>query len=235
MYSDRPGATFAGHVLAQGQWQLQSGPTIGSTGDFMKVNYTLFDTDIRAGLTNRLEAGVSISYQRFKSLNDAIVISGLAGVSLGMRYQLLEAEEAGRPDLVLIGSYTINGISEDFRPRLNNGSLLASLSQPISETISINLNAGFNIIAAERLQGINNGTELGLRYTANFGFALSEQLGAFAEILGQESFGLWSNAVNGGLSYRVSDLVQLDAFGGFTINTGQRNEYGSLGITVLWP
>lgn len=237
MYSDRPGATFAGHVLGKGQIQLQSGFTIGSSGndDILRVNTQSVETDLRFGLSERFELGSTLTYQRFESQVDGFVGSGLSSISLAARYQLVESEEAGRPDLALLGFYDVNGLSDDFSPSLNGARVLVSLMQPIAESFSLSLNAGAVFVSSSGLSGDIDGLEVGLRYTANFSFAFSNRLSAFLETYGQEFFGLWQNGFNGGFAYRLSDRVQLDAFGGFLANTGISNEYGSIGVTVLWP
>ena len=152
---------------------------------------------------------------------------------IGLKYQIT-AEDAK----VVIGIVThaifptgSEGISNErygIYSRVN-------LSYDLSENKSLSGNIGYDNYNLDiNDQGLVRYAEGNLTYTLVYGVGLSDRVGLYVESFGDYiEFKDWKNNMDAGMTYLISDNIQLDYSYGWGLN--QVMNYHSVGISVRLP
>ena len=208
--TDRPGFTFNPTVVPAGAFQIEVGtPQVvySSSGDDSAALLNA-PTQLRYGITPQLEARLFSTIYNFASSETAGVDSdadGFGDVELGLKYQLLTADDRGTPSLSLIPAVVIPTGQTGF-----------SVEDPV---INANVAAGFTLPSKFGLTVLAGGTfrtaddsDPNANLAVLIGRSFTPQLSGYVEGAYFPSDGSNPLFAGAGLAYLVSPLVQLDAF-----------------------
>lgn len=218
--TDRPDATEASSTVPQGYLQVETG---GFYQTFEKnqiktENFTYNTTLVRYGLSDNFELRLGwnlqedVTHINGQKLDN--VLSGLSPLLLGMKVYITE-EKGWIPEISLIGHVFLPfTASTDYRPETTGVDFRFSLAHTLSEKSSLGYNLG--------MAWGNDSPEASYIYTIAYGYSISEKFGAYVELYGDlpedsQANHLW----DAGLTYLVSNDLQLDMSFGTSITEGQ--------------
>ena len=220
LVTDRPDATESPTTVAPGFIQVETGGFYESYEDsgIKNESFTYNTTLVRLGLLDNLELRIGWDFVEGRTsvngnrLND--VTSGFNPLLLGTKVGITE-EKGWLPEIGLIGHlYLPFTASTDYRPETTGVDFRFSFAHTISEKSSISYNLG--------AQWRDDSPEAAYIYTLSYGYSISDKLGVYLEIYGDfpednKANHLWDT----GLTYLLSNNVQLDATFGTSITEGQ--------------
>ncbi|WP_299337850.1 transporter [uncultured Psychroserpens sp.] len=220
LVTDRPDATESPTTITPGFVQVETGAFYESFEDnsIKFETYTYNTTLVRLGLLDNLEFRVGWDFVEGRTsvngnrLND--VASGFNPLLLGTKIAISE-EKGWRPEIGVLGHiYLPFTAGEDYRPETTGVDFIFSFAHTLSEKSSLGYNLG------ARWQ--DDSPEAAYLYSLSYGYSISDTLGTYLEVYGNlpedsKSNHLW----NTGLTYLISNNVQLDATIGTSITEGQ--------------
>ena len=227
LVTDRPDFTESAVTVPRGDVQLESGYTFTRSDDV--DDHTLGEVLLRIGLVDRLEARVGLgSHAWITAAGDDP--SGFEDPSLGLKAVLAQEETAGVAVAVLaatsipIGDGDIG--EDDWQPEIK-----LAVSRGFSEILALAANAGY-ARASEDGEGFDQGSA-----SLSLGMGLSEQWGAYAEMYGTfpvSPSGEDEAVLNGGFTFLVHPLLQLDARAGAGLTDTAPDFFLGVGIARRW-
>lgn len=220
LITDRPDATESPTTIPKGYIQVETGAFYESFKDGIVKNesYTYNTTLVRLGLLNNLEfrLGWDFVEGRTKLNGNKLdnVTSGFNPLLLGAKIAITE-EKGAFPEIGFIGHlYLPFTAGRDYKPETTGVDFRFSFAHTLSETSSLSYNLG--------AQWGDDSPEAAYVYTLAFGQAITAKLGAYAELYGDMPENNKANHFwDAGLTYLISDNVQLDATVGSSITKGQ--------------
>ena len=220
LVTDRPDATEASSTVGKGVLQIETGAFYtsfeenGIEEEVIGYNTTL----VRYGVLDNIEFRLGWNFEEGRTTVDGMrldnVTSGLSPLLAGMKLDI--AEENGLlPEMALIGHIFLPfTASSDYRPETTGVDFRFSLSHTLSERSSI----GYNIGA----QWGDDSSEAAYIYTLAYGYSITDKFGLYAEVYGDFPEDSRANHFwDAGLTYLLSDDIQLDATVGSGVNKGQ--------------
>ena len=227
--TDRPDQTETPAIVPAGWLQFEAGCALERTdsdgGAISAV--TMPTTLVKVGLASWAELRLITEYQRIVSdQEDAAPVSGLVPVEVGAKIKLA-AEQGLRPRMALLGHVGLPALAhEAFRP----ASVFGNFRFSMQHTLSARFNLGYNLGAEwDGERPVATGV-----YTISLGMVINDRTGAFAEAYGFLSdVDEPDNRLDTGLTYLLTDNVQLDASGGVSLLPGQW--FISAGISFRAP
>ena len=222
--TDRPGLTSNPTVVPMGAFQVEVGtPQFTQFGD--DVTLINAPTQLRYGITPRLEARVFSTLYNSFSVGDDGNAAGFGDVEVGFKYQLLTAAPGGTPNLSFIPTVIIPTGEDGF-----------TVGDPV---INANVAAGFALPSAlgiTLLAGATIPTAEGANVTANLvalvGRSFTPQLSGYVEAGAFPTDGATPLYGGAGLAYLVSNRVQLDAFFDAGLNDDALDLIAGVGISA---
>lgn len=220
LITDRPDATESPTTIAPGFIQVETGGFYESfeDNDIKSETFTYNTTLVRLGLLENLELRIGWDFvegqttiNRNKLDN---VTSGFNPLLFGTKIAISE-EKGWRPEIGFIGHlYSPFTASQDYRPETTGVDFRFSFAHTLCEKSSLSYNIG--------AQWRDDSPEAAYIYTLAYGYSITHKLGAYAEIYGDfpednKANHLW----DAGLTYLISNNVQLDATVGSSITKGQ--------------
>lgn len=220
LITDRPDATESPNTIPTGYIQVETGSFYESFKDqnIKNETFTYNTTLVRLGLLDNLELRLGWDFLEGTTtiggnkLNN--VTSGFNPLLLGTKIYI--AEEKGlRPEIGFLAHlYLPFTASKDYKPETTGVDFRFSFAHTLSKKSSLSYNLG--------AQWRNDSPEAAYVYTLSYGLGLTEKLGFYAELYGNlpennKANHLW----DAGLTYLISDNVQLDATIGSSITEGQ--------------
>lgn len=241
LVTDRPDRTESAAAVGPGFVQLEVGWTFrrfGGEGEEVRA-HSLPETLLRVGLVERLELRAGFagwSTERTETPEGAARRDGLGDVEVGAKLVVSDARGAG-PAVALLGSATLPTGQDGFgAPRVDPAFRLAA-EHDLSPRVSLAVNAGVEWTSEEDPDGALD-TGAGLLYTAALGLALTERLGAFAEVFGSlepKEGREDGHALDGGLTFLVSPNLQLDAAAGVGLSGAADDWFVGAGLSLRLP
>ena len=220
LVTDRPDATEASSTVGKGVLQIETGGLYESYEDqsVKSENYTYNTTLVRYGILDNLELRLGwdfvegVTKVNGKKLDD--VTSGFSPLLLGVKIDIAE-EKNGMPEIALIGHvFPLFSASQDFRPESTGVDFRFSFSHTLSESSSIAYNLGG--------EWGNDSPEAAAIYTIAYGYSITDKLGIYAELYGDLPEDSSANHYwDAGLTFLVSNDLQLDTYFGTSITEGQ--------------
>lgn len=233
LVTDRPDATESPSTVAPGFIQVETGAFYESIekNEIKSETYTFNTTLVRLGLLDNMELRIGWDFVEGQtSINGNTltdVTSGFNPLLLGTKIAISE-EKGWLPEIGLVGQlYLPFAASQDYRPETTGVDFRFSLAHSLSETSSIAYNIG--------AQWRDDSPEVAYKYSLSYGYSITEKLGAYVELYGDfpednKANHLW----DAGLTYLISNNVQLDATVGSSFTTGQ-NILLSAGVSFRLP
>ena len=220
LVTDRPDATESSSTVGKGTLQIETGGLYESFKDNnIKFESSTFNTTlIRYGILSNMEIRLGwdfvegVTKVNGKKLNN--VTSGFSPLLLGVKVDIAE-EKNGWPEIALIGHvFPLFTASNDYRPESTGVDFRFSLSHTLSEKSSL----GYNLGAEWK----DDSPEAAGVYTLAYGYSISEKFGMYLELYGDLPEDNKANHYwDAGLTYLVSNDLQLDVYTGTSITKGQ--------------
>ena len=212
MRTDRPDQTESSVVVPPGLVQIETGFLI--TRDQRRNVYEAPGTLFRIGAARGLELRLGHS-----GMVRADGATGFGDAEIGAKVHLFEA--AGwRPDVAVLGGVSLptgeTGVS--------SGHVDPAFRFALSHTLSDRVALGYNLGAAWESAPGESIRRKALLYTATIGLALTERVGAFLEVFGDQpvtDIGRSTSSFDGGLTILVMPTLQLDGTVGRASTTRQ--------------
>lgn len=220
LVTDRPDATESPTTIAPGFIQVETGGFYERFDDnSVKTELFTYNTTLlRLGLLDNLELRIGWDFVEGKtSVNGnrlPNVTSGFNPLLLGTKIAIAE-EKGWRPEIGVLGHiYLPFTASTDYRPETTGVDFIFSFAHTLSEQSSL----GYNIGARWE----DDSPEASYLYSLSYGHTITDTFGAYLEMYGNvpednKANHLW----NTGLTYLISNNVQLDATVGSSITDGQ--------------
>ncbi len=220
LVTDRPDATEASSTVGKGVLQIETGGLYESfeENSVTSQSYTFNTTLVRYGILDNIELRLGwdfvegVTKVNGNKLDN--VTSGLSPLLLGVKIDITE-EKNGMPEIALIGHvFPLFSASKDYRPETTGVDFRFSLSHTLSENSSL----GYNIGA----QWGDDSSEAAAIYTLAYGYSFTDKFGMYAELYGDLPEDSSANHYwDAGLTYLISNDLQLDAYVGTSITEGQ--------------
>ncbi len=231
--TDRPDQTESPSPIAKGYLQIETGAFYEDAGEnlFKQKTTTYNTTLLRYGLLDNLELRIGWDFAETRTeingteLDD--VASGLSPLLAGFKIGVTE-EKGVLPEIGFLAHlYLPFSAGTDFRPETTGADFRLSFAHTLSKKSSL----AYNIGAAWG----DDSSEVAYVYTLVYGYSITDNLGVYAELYGDfpednKANHLW----DAGLTYLLSDSIQLDATVGSGISEGQ-NLLLSAGASVRLP
>jgi len=218
LVTDRPDATESPNTVTKGYIQFETGGFFESfeEGTFRTETYVFNTTLVRYGLLDNLELRLGWDLLENQTTNNGnrFDVNGFNPLLLGLKIAIAE-EKGWRPQIGFIGHlflpFTAN---DDLRPETTGTNLLLAFAHTLSEKSSLSYNIGAEIMGGS--------PELAYVYSIAYGYSFTDKFGGYIELYGDLPEDSSSNHLwDAGLTYLLSDNVQLDATVGTSITDGQ--------------
>lgn len=241
LITDRPDQTESPNAIRKGFIQIESGFLFERSrlARNLSQHRNVYPTNLfRIGLAEKLELRIVNEVVTYKTINNITQkeegkVSGAENLQVGLKYQFTENDSrvvigAKAHVVVPTGSKGISNELYGFKSRL-------LFSYGIADNKSLSANIGYD---NERLDLNNDGlvryANGNLTYTLAYGVSLSKRVGMYAEVFGDYvEFENWENNMDAGLTYLISDNIQLDYSYGWGLNRVMN--YHSVGISMRLP
>ena len=220
LITDRPDQTESPNVVPKGFFQVETGAFFESfdKNNIKTENYTFNTTLVRFGLLDNLELRLGWDFTETSTKVNGNkldnVASGLNPLLLGFKTGIAK-ENGAFPEIGFLGHlYLPFTASKDYKPETTGVDFRLAFAHTLSDTSSLSYNVG----AAWG----DDSSEASYVYTIAYGQGITEKLSAYAELYGDMPENNSSNHYwDAGLTYLLSDNVQLDATVGTSITEGQ--------------
>lgn len=227
LVTDRPDFTESAVTVPQGDLQLESGYTFTRSDD--ADGHALGEVLLRMGLAEGLEARIGVGSHAWID-GAGSDPSGFEDPTLGFKAVLAREESAGVAAALLAATTIPVGDGdigeEDWQPEIT-----LALSRGLNETLALATNIGY-ARASEDGEGFDQGSA-----SLSLGMGLSERWGAYAEAYGNfpaNRSGEDDAVLNGGVTFLVHPLLQLDARAGAGLTDAAPDFLVGVGIARRW-
>ena len=216
LITDRPDATESPTTIPKGYIQVETGSFYESfeENNIKTESFTYNTTLVRLGLLDNLELRLGWDFIENKMSNIDNVLSGLNPLLLGAKIAIAEAK-GGFPEIGFLGHLQLPFTAgKDYKPETTGASFRFSFAHTLNEKSSLSYNLG--------AQWGDDSHQAAYVYTLSYGYGLTKKFGVYAELYGNlpennKANHFWDT----GLTYLISDNVQLDATVGSSISEGQ--------------
>jgi len=220
LITDRPDATESPQTVAPGFIQIETGGFYESFEDnnIKSETYTYNTTLVRLGLLDNLELRLGWDFVEGQTtINDTKlddVTSGFNPLLLGVKIGIAN-ENGWMPEIGFLSHlYLPFTASQDYKPETTGVDFRFSFAHTLNEKSTLSYNLG--------AQWKDDSPEAAYLYSLSYGYGISDKLGAYIEIYGDfpennKANHLW----DAGLTYLISNNIQLDATVGSGISKGQ--------------
>lgn len=228
--TDRPDFTEGTSTLPQGHYQLEGGYTFTRLGE--EDSSSLGELLLRIGTGERVEARLGFgSYSRVDT--GFSTLSGYEDPAIGVKIRLTPEDPnllpPGRPQLALLLATSIPVGSDDLTADEWQPEGKLALAWDLNDWLSLSS----NLIYGYPSDGDERFHQLGA--TLSTAFSLTGRLGAYVEAFGfnKESLnGSSTTYLNGGLTFGISNDVQLDIRVGAGLDDPSPNWFAGAGGAV---
>ncbi|MFK7783160.1 transporter [Psychroserpens sp.] len=220
LITDRPDATESPSTVAPSFIQIETGGAYESFKDnsVKTESFTYNTTLVRLGLLDNLELRIGWDFVEGQTTINGNkldnISSGFNPLLFGTKIAIAE-EKGWKPQIGFLGHlYLPFTASTDYRPETTGVDVIFAFEHTLSKKSSL----GYNIGA--RWQ--DGSPEASYIYSLSYGYSVIEKLGTYIELYGNlpednKANHLW----NAGITYLISNNVQLDATVGSGITEGQ--------------
>ncbi|MDB0011431.1 transporter [Crocinitomicaceae bacterium] len=216
----RPGQGTGSFAVGKKVLQMQTGYDIGGNIANNNYQYANINTNIRFGILERFEINSAWAYQDEKTL--ANKLSGLTLSTIGTRLHLLNPTK-NLPSIGLQFSAKLPFRTGDYTAKHIDFTSLLSITKNFGKKSSVLLNLVHN-------QSNNSNTNY-WNYVINYGYNISDKWGVFIENYTNFTKNHFDNYWDTGFSYLVNNNLQLDVYGGTSLNKTYSDFFISIGFS----
>ncbi|GGX09046.1 transporter [Aquimarina muelleri] len=233
LITDRPDQTESPSVVPKRYLQIETGSFYKNSGEkTLRKKTTTFNTTLlRYGLLNNLEIRAGWDFSETKTEINGVELdnttSGLSPLLLGAKIGVTE-EKGILPEIGFLAHlYLPFTASTDFKPKTTGADFRFSFAHTLNKKSSLSYNLGAS--------WGDDSPETSYVYTLVYGYSIIDKLGIYAELYGDFPENNRANHLwDAGLTYLLSNSIQLDATVGSGISKGQ-NLLLSAGLSVRLP
>jgi len=231
LVSDRPDFTESSGTIAPGHVQLEGGITRQETGEVDALS--LGEILVRLGVGERLEARLGVgSWTRIEA--PGAEADGYEDPSVGLKVRLtppVDDRPPGFPAAAILLSTSVPVGSEELTSDEWEPEARLALDWILTDLLSLGANVGvaFPTDGGDRFDQI--------LASVTFGIAATDRLGVFVETYGfseEEPDGESTQYVDTGVTFALTDDLQLDARIGFGLNDPSPERFVGVGAAVRW-
>src|SRR5215210_560573 len=231
MSSDRPDFTEGTSTLTPGHVQVEGGTTWQEIGD--EDSWSVGELLVRYGLRDDLEARLGVgSWTRIEAPGEEI--DGAEDPELGLKIRLTPPADdrpPGYPAVALLLATTVPVGSEELTTDTWDPTALLAFDWELTDLLSLGTNLGISYPSEDddRFDQILASVTLGI--------AATDRLGVFVETYGfsqEEPDGDATQYADTGVTFTLTDSVQLDARIGFGLNDPSPERFVGVGGAVRW-
>jgi hypothetical protein len=216
----RPGQGVGSFAVGKRVLQMQTGYDVGSNIKDNNYQFSNVNTNIRYGVLERLEINSAWAYQTEKLISQKL--SGLTLSTLGTRLHILNPTKM-LPSICIQISAKLPFRTGDYSAKNIDIKSLLSLTKNFGDNSSLLINLVHNQSNNTKINSWN--------YVINYGYNISEKWGVFIENYANFTKNHFVNYWDTGFSYLVNKNLQLDAFGGTSLNKSESDFFISIGFS----
>lgn len=226
--TDRPTQTTGSSVLPKSALQIETGynyAQYNSSSDYFTIKTkSIAPTLVRYGVLDRLELRLGFNYGKEKISIFSEELKGLTPFSLSSKVYLFQ-EKGFIPEASILVDFGLPTGSGDFKSEAFSSQILFLANNTINETMSIGYNFGFSWPDISE--------EANFIYSAVFGYAVTDKLGAFGELFGNFSDVLDGHSIDFGASFLALPDLQLDAYMGVGLSQYADDFFAGFGVSYM--
>ena len=222
--TDRPGQAIGTTGVGKSVVQVQTGLNTNwiNINDNYKSRTLLSNTVVRFGLLEWLELNGAFNWQddKVEMGAESTNVSGVSSTEIGTRMNIL-GNKGAVPAIGFQASLLLKAQSADYKRDKLGSKFMVTTGNSINDWLSVATNLG--------ITWDGNGNDPQSLYVLNFGFAITDKIGAIAEVYG--SFNEFDANYDAGISYLVSNNVLLDLTAGWQGDSDVSNWFIDAGIS----
>jgi hypothetical protein len=234
LITDRPDQTESSSVVPAKTLQIESGFVTGfnETDRFKNREYAYNGTLLRYGLLDNAEFRVGLEYLGEKTTGkpgDSLTTThGFGPLYTGFKLQITR-EDGLLPEIAFLAGLGLPFTADrDFKPAHSYADMRFSVSHTLSRLFSLGYNLGVEWDGESAVPSYF--------YSAVLGTGISPRLGFFVEIFGLlPEAGNSSHTLDGGFTFLLTPLLQLDISGGLGLNETASDNFVSCGFSYRLP
>jgi len=233
--TDRPDQTESAETVFPGGIQVEIGWThVENDDDGLDLTTNAFpQTLIRYGLLERFELRFGFDgyvWQDMDAADDSLDDEGAGDMEVGFKYKLWDEQGCTPQTALLVGTTLPTGEAGFSSERLDPSVRLAC-AHTLSETFSL----GYNLAGIWETNEDDTGdrdTTASVAYSAVLGIALTDRAGTFLEFFGSvpTDEGKPANSIDTGLTYLVTENLQVDVLGGVGLSDDAEDWFIGAGV-----
>lgn len=216
----RPGQGTGSNAVGKRVIQMQTGYDIGGNINNTNYKYSNLNTNLRFGVLERFEINSAWEYQTEKIFTKKL--SGLTLSSIGTRLHLLNPTKK-LPSIGIQISAKLPFRTGDYSAKYIDIKSLLSITKSFGKKSSLLVNLVHN--------QSNNNNKNYWNYVINYGYNISDKWGVFIENYTNFTKNHFENYWDTGFSYLVNNNLQLDAYGGTSLNKKYSDFFFSIGFS----
>lgn len=232
--TDRPDQTESSVLVPKRFLQVETGVFYESleVGNFNNKTSTLNTTLLRYGLLENLEFRIGFSFTEInREINDIKlnnISSGFSPLTLGVKIGITKGKGLF-PEIAFLSHINFPFLaSNDFKTKSTSIDFRFAFAHTLNEKSSLSYNLG--------MAWDGDITTANYVYTTAYGYTISNKVGVFIEIYGdlpEDSH--FNHFWDTGLTYLISDNIQLDVSGGTGLSKNVQDLFLSAGISFRLP
>ena len=227
LVTDRPDQTESATVVPRGLWQLETGYLFARDGGVDR--HAAPGTLLRVGLGGRTELRVGHA-----GIMGREGRRGAGDSELGAKINLIPSADGWWPELALLGAVSLPTGDHAFSSDGADPSFLLAFAHELLPRLSLGYNAG----AAWESEAGRPGRDARIVYSLALGVGLTDRLGTFLEIFGDRQVTgavATSASVDGGLTFLLTDVLQLDVSVGRGLRGPADDLFIGTGLSLRLP
>lgn len=218
--TDRPSQSASSTLVPKGRLQVETGLVLEQDGR----DFSNFNTLIRWGVNDFVELRFQQDYLSSESTPENF--SGFSATKLGIK-SVIAREEGWMPEIALVGNIALPSGESIYQTQHTTPDFRFAVSKAFSDQFSIGYNLG--------TQWDSDSPRSTTFYTIILGMNLSENFAAFFEPYGFiRKNEMADSRLNGGFTYLVQPMLQLDVSAGVGLTEGAPDSFVSFGASFAF-
>ena len=227
LVTDRPDQTESATVVPRGLMQVETGYLFARDGDV--DGYEVPGTLFRIGFGGWTELRI-----RHAGMVGGEGSHGAGDSELGAKVNLIGRADGWRPELAILGGLSLPTGDDGFSSDSVHSSFLVLFAHELSPRLSL----GYNVGAAWESSGDQPDRDAFIVYSLVLGVGLTDRLSTFLELFGdRQTTGTTATSVSvdGGLTFLLTDIVQLDVYVGSGLRGPTDDVFVGTGLSFRLP